>query len=177
MVRQFNGASSRVVIPHNATLNISSATGFGLEFWLNVTAFPAPGVLHYVIDKGNLAATTGWVAIIDGVNPFLQFAVGDGVSMPSTWSNVLRVNEWNHFFWTFDGRYSRCYQNGALTRNTDHGVTITVVDVVHDLYMGCRDDLTLFLNGYVDKPNMYQYVPTASYVLTQFESSRRLYAV
>jgi len=165
-----------IVVPHHVSLNF--VKNLSIETWCKFNSFPAPGDLRYVLDKGNLGASTGWMCLIDGVNPYYSFLIGNGVAAPSVTSAVLVINTWYHFVATFEGRYSRMYQNGVLTDTTDFGVYITIANIASNLLIGCETAMGgEFLRGYLGMLKVYTYEFTPAQVRARFTATRRLFNV
>jgi hypothetical protein len=173
-VKRMNGSTSRIIVPSLPSLDFKKNI-CSFSFWAKFNSFPAPGQLEYLYSKGELATSSGWAIIVDGVNPYVQVLIGNGVSMPSAWSLPLRTGEWNHFSGTFDGRYERMYQNAVLTRNTDMGAMITIASSANDFYIGCRADLSAatFVDADLTLETFYDFTLTAGQVLNLFESECR----
>ena len=62
-----------ITVAHSPSLNFISTCSF--SFWANFASFPAPGGLRYVLDKGNLGASTGYMILLDGVNPYVSLLI------------------------------------------------------------------------------------------------------
>jgi hypothetical protein len=160
-----------VKVPHNDCFNFVNKCSF--SFWANFSSFPAPGNLRYVFDKGNLGASTGWMILIDGVNPYVSLLIGDGVSAPAAHSNVLVAGVWNHFVGTFEGRYEKMYQNGAWVHTMDFGAYITIANIATDLYIGCESAPGEYMIGYLESSRIWNIELSADDVLRLYTKERK----
>lgn len=174
-VLSFDGANTQIQVTNAPSLNFISKCS--IEFWAKFNSFPAPGGLEYVFDKGLLGASTGWMVLVDGVNPYVSLLIGNGVAAPAAHSSVLTTGVWNHFIGTFEGRYEKMYQNGVLIHTMDFGVYITIVNVVDNLFIGCESAPGEYADMFFSPTCIYNCDLTPAQVYSRFQKDRSWFGV
>ncbi len=113
----FNGTSTYVSVPNNASLNADSA--ITVEAWINANAWATN------IWQGTIVGKDGWGSgeagynLRCGANGSLSFNIGTTTSWKEAAStSVMATGRWYHVAGTFDGAFIRLYINGMLMDST-----------------------------------------------------------
>jgi hypothetical protein len=173
----FNGSSSYMQIPNNASLNTNNK--LSLSAWVKPMGFysgPCHG--NAVVTKGNSGTTPGLYAIwyddnagTNGancsgpVNPAVENFYGIGSMTPSPgYTPYIQTNQWYSVIVTYDGTTARLYINCELKHTvTQGGLTFNNAD---DLFIGktFAAAFPYWVNGDIDEVRIYDRALTVDEV-------------
>jgi hypothetical protein len=111
---QFNGANNYMIVPYNASLNVSS--GITISFWLKADYWTPSSQADIILDRRD----TGSNKTIYGIHQqdgqlrmLLQAGFGSGINQ-TVGVAAPPLNQWIHIAATWSGSSLRMYTNGVL---------------------------------------------------------------
>jgi len=160
----FNGTSSTVTVPHNATLALT--TGMTLQAWVKPTAVDGwrsillkerGGGLSYGLYANGVAAPNASINTTGNNND----TYADGTA-------ALPTNAWAHVATTYDGTTLRLYVNGVQVAATAH--TGPIVDAGGALRIGGNAVWGEYFAGLIDDVRVYSRALTAAEITTDMNT-------
>jgi hypothetical protein len=152
---ELNGTTDSIEIPHNASLNMTTAVT--MEMWVKLAA-GGPDTNQVGIEKG------GWEAgeysiyahYVPGSKSAMQFfdlpvACGDANS--GNLGKNIKDGEWYHLAGIWDGKKIYIYTDGKLDMSAECGNKLNTNG--KSLYIGARNGSERFLQGVVDEVRLY----------------------
>jgi hypothetical protein len=164
----FDGASSRVVVPYNASLNSSV---FSAEVWAKPASVAAN---KCVMSCGDFAdPRAGWLIYMQTTGWNLRFYNQNGttVSLDITGGSAPVAGNLYHLVVTFDGTTATLYVNGVATTGVPTGY---VPGTAGPFCVGARADNSFWWNGTADEAAFYPTVLTAGQVATHYANGTSL---
>ncbi len=109
----FDGQSDHLDFPHESALEPAKLT---VEAWVNPTTIPATrNTRRWLVNKnGNEWGQGHYALLMDGskIGAYLNLSGGRN-NVIEAWSGaMLRINEWHHLAFTYDGLSLRVYHDG-----------------------------------------------------------------
>jgi len=146
---QFNGtAQNGVIIEHNSNQVLKDQ--MTVEAWIMPIA---PGDYASVIRKGIYKAaggTTGWsidTGVALAVRKFMYLKAG--LSLIGAGAVTLKLKEWQHIAFTYDGKELKGYLDGELYSTI--AATGDLAECKEGIGIGIRPDSTSAFNGAIDE--------------------------
>ena len=144
----FNGSSSVVTVPNNASLNPGTGP-FSISVWvmLFTTNTVAP-----IFDKHNAVTFpyTGYVILLHSISPNIYFSVNDTAKTYGITSNTVIVPyKWYHIVGVRNGTSGYLYINGQLDNSGTVGGGS--VDTTLNLIFGKYSNYNTFTNGIISE--------------------------
>lgn len=154
----FDGSSSYVSIPNDATLQLTSA--MSVTAWIKGDAWGSGVSVNAIARKGEDNPNNYQLAIADGQ---VSFYLDDNDGNGHRGNTVLSTGRWYHVAATWDGTTVRIYVNGILDKSppdTDSGAIGTDA---RPLYIGGRASADYF-DGSIDDVRLYDRALNAAEV-------------
>jgi hypothetical protein len=154
----FDGTDDVVTIPHDNSLDISTA--ITLEAWVYATKNSG---LQNVVCKSNNTINTGYIfpRTEDGWATVTMFLYIGGA-----WHNVVAaypsLNAWHHLAATYDGANMKLYIDGVLKSTVAQTGTIAVNS--NALALGSQPGFGEFFGGYADEMRVWNVARTQAQI-------------
>lgn len=166
---QFNGTSSYVVVPYNASLSPTAAISVLLE--ASMTDWTTDKVSNIV----SRLQTGGYGFVKRGSSDLFDFTIYANEDYQLTSCNLSSLTPGKHIFvGTYDGRYQRLYVDGVLAATNDLGATYTMTYAYNNgLFFGCDagtavapDATPYYFDGIIYRTGVWNRALTESEVAT-----------
>lgn len=158
----FNGTSSRVIVPYNASLNTAT---FSAEAWVRPASI---GASKCVLSCGDFASPrAGWLIYMQTTGWNLRFYNQNDIatSLDITGGGAPVAGNLYHLVVTFDGTTATLYVNGVATVGTPTGY---VPGTAGPFCVGARADNSFWWNGTADEVAYYSTVLSAVQVAAHY---------
>ncbi len=159
----FNGSSTKITIPDDPGLHLSSA--MTLEAWVNPSTVTS--AWRDVIYKGNdnyfLMGTTS-----QSGRPSVGGTFG-GANVNNYGPAVLAVNAWSHLAATYDGSMLRLYVNGTQVASAARSGTLAAS--TNSLQIGGDSIFGQYFKGLIDEVRIYNIALTPTQIQTDMATA------
>jgi len=143
---RIDSGSGRVLVPHNAALNLAGQ--YSLSAWMKVDQIPFFG---RVAIKGG--ESDGWGLVVPNAAGLNWVYAGSGYATPT---NVLATAQWQHVAITYNGATLRYYVNGVVV--DEQTIALTALPNTEPVIIGNHSSLARPLDGLIDELRLYQRV-------------------
>ncbi len=162
---EFNGTSTRAVIPNTEILNPSDA--ITIECWIychDLDRQTQGFIVGKSLPRYEYPFLEYAMAVTDIHSEYAAITTADGVwHKLDTGPIRLRVNEWTHLSYTYDGSMMRLYVNGQL--NQTGYVNGQIINWPYNIYLGILEYLGSFgMDGLLDELRIWNFARTQSQI-------------
>lgn len=169
----FNGSTSTLIFPENATFNTQTPT---IEVWVKTNATTQNG---FFFEKGQV--NTQYSLFQEGGTMVWRGAVGGSVTNMVTFATAtyMSATSYAQVVATFTSGYQALYVNGVLVNsNTLTGTLSTNTNGCSiGVYGGFNGGRSYYLNGTIGNVKVYNRALLASEVAQNFAALRRRYGI
>ena len=164
---QFNGSSSNLIIPNNASLN--PTTALTLEAWVKWNINPSSGAnWAQIIDKN---VDDQYQLQHSQTNNAFEFALRTSTGRRYILGTTAPVQGvWYHIVATYDGSFMRIYVNGNFERSG--AATGTINTSTTPVYIGSRTTSDRNFNGVIDEVAIYSRALSASEISSRYNAGK-----
>lgn len=170
----FDGSDDYISYADTSGSILDITNSVTLSAWIYPRSIPASTSQDRIIDKDsayNLMISTNDTGCSAG-------GTGDIVLRAFTSATericggTITLNQWSYITGTYDGIYTRIYQNGILQTQYAYTVTITVND--NPLYIGNSSTSARHFDGKIDDVKIYNYARIPSQIIQDMNAGHPL---
>ena len=164
------GAGNYVVVPNNASLNVTSA--ISIETWINFRYISGDWTNFILKDDETVEnAPYSMSAHNFGGDPRVTFGVTNSSNTTASsgyWP--ITLNQWHHLVGTYDGSYVKFYMDGRFLKQSS--LTGSLLTNTKDLWIGkWRNAYDEHFSGAIDSTRIYSRALTASEILSNYNAA------
>jgi LruC domain-containing protein len=148
---KFNGANSKVEIPHNQDLNLTN-DALGISLWFSRSVAETDADLIYYRNKFLIRIDKGGKITFATYNPAWNRVI-------TAWSDRVIDNDWHHLGASYDGADLKIYLDGELKAVSPNTGNIQASNA--DLIIGSQTSNNYF-NGLIDEVMVFDRALTAT---------------
>jgi|GEM_PF-5427494 len=165
--QQFNGTSSKIVAPANASLDFPAAGNFSVEFWYSGSTTPAS--TQYVIRR-YISSQADW-SIYISTDKKVRFQLNNGGLSTTVLGSIIVDGTWHHVVATRNGTTgaSSLYVDGSLKGSTTQLFTVNFSSPTAKLEVGSTVGIG-YLNGSLDEIAIHNIELSSADVLIHYNN-------
>ena len=171
----FNGSSSKIVVPNSPSLNISTGQSLTISCWIKHNS-GATNVNTYFISKYNGFSSIGpayaiGTGTIGNAYSWHQIASGIPNGIEIIADNPMNDGNWHQVVSILDmGNNSRVYIDGVLDSTVNFPLVGSIINTIN-LHFGCGANLAQYYSGNLDDIAIYNRVLTLQEITNLYTSA------
>jgi hypothetical protein len=173
----FNGSSSQVSIPDNATLEPGTGS-WTIEVWFKNAG--SSGTVLGKYNNGGLSANISYALRLAGSN-LIRADFSNGSTAQVTDNYTFTANTWVQMVYVWDKTNNNIYtySNGELKQTKAISITGGILNATTNLFLGSYNggEYSQYFNGQMGIVRIYKKALNATEVQTNFNSNRALYGL
>jgi type II secretory pathway pseudopilin PulG len=173
----FNGSSSQVSIPDNATLEPGTGS-WTIEVWFKNAG--SSGTVLGKYNNGGLSANISYALRLAGSN-LIRADFSNGSTAQVTDNYTFTANTWVQMVYVWDKTNNNIYtySNGELKQTKAISISGGILNATTNLFLGSYNggEYDQYFNGQMGIVRLYKKALNATEVLTNFDSNKALYGL
>jgi hypothetical protein len=173
----FNGSSSQVSIPDNATLEPGTGS-WTIEVWFKNAG--SSGTVLGKYNNGGLSANISYALRLAGSN-LIRADFSNGSTAQVTDNYTFTANTWVQMVYVWDKTNNNIYtySNGELKQTKAISISGGILNATTNLFLGSYNggEYAQYFNGQMGIVRLYKKALNATEVLTNFDSNKALYGL
>jgi hypothetical protein len=173
----FNGSSSQVSIPDNATLEPGTGS-WTIEVWFKNAG--SSGTVLGKYNNGGLSANISYALRLAGSN-LIRADFSNGSSAQVTDNYTFTANTWVQMVYVWDKTNNTIYtySNGELKQTKAISISGGILNATTNLFLGSYNggEYAQYFNGQMGIVRLYKKALNATEVLANFNSNKVLYGL
>ena len=173
----FNGSSSQVSIPDNATLEPGTGS-WTIEVWFKNAG--SSGTVLGKYNNGGLSANISYALRLAGSN-LIRADFSNGSSAQVTDNYTFTTNTWVQMVYVWDKTNNTIYtySNGELKQTKAISISGGILNATTNLFLGSYNggEYAQYFNGQMGIVRLYKKALNATEVLANFNSNKVLYGL
>jgi hypothetical protein len=176
-VLTFNGISSQVSIPDNATLEPGTGS-WTIEVWFKNAGSSGTVIGKY--NNGGLSANISYALRLAGSNS-IRADFSNGSTAQVTDNYTFTANTWVQMVYVWDKTNNTIYtySNGELKQTKAISISGGILNATTNLFLGSYNggEYAQYFNGQIGIVRLYKKALNATEVLTNFNSNKTVYGL